>query len=214
MARHVVHRAVESRRQPFAQPGFRVAQIDSGHPDLGESKLLRPSPQLSQQLLPVQGMTLLHPPILETRHIVWSDQDDCAAFAARLAQRPVLRNAFLELRGELGAGKTTFVRHLLHALGVVGRIKSPTYTVLEAYELPGCCISHFDFYRFDDAREWDDAGFREIFAAPGLKLVEWPQHAEGRLPVPDLRLDIAVADETRREVTLQAFTPLGVTLAA
>ena len=157
-------------------------------------------------------MTLLHPPILETRHIVWTDEDDCAAFAARLARLPALRDAYLELSGPLGAGKTTFVRHLLRALGVGGRIKSPTYAVLEPYELPGWRISHFDFYRFDDAREWDDAGFREIFAAPGLKLAEWPENAAGVLPTPDLRLRIDLADASRRELTLQASTPRGAEL--
>jgi tRNA threonylcarbamoyladenosine biosynthesis protein TsaE len=157
-------------------------------------------------------MTLTHAPILETRTLDWPDEAACAACAAALARRPALHDAFIELRGTLGAGKTTFVRHLLRALGVPGRIKSPTYTVLEPYALPGLEVSHFDFYRFDDAREWADAGFREIFAAPGLKLAEWPQHAEALLPLPDLRLQIEVLDETRRRVTLQAFTPRGVEL--
>jgi tRNA threonylcarbamoyladenosine biosynthesis protein TsaE len=157
-------------------------------------------------------MTLTHPPILETRTLHWPDEAACAAFAAELARRPALRDAYVELRGELGAGKTTFVRHLLHALGVRGRIKSPTYTVLEPYVLADLAISHFDFYRFADAREWEDAGFREVFASPGLKLAEWPQKAEPLLPVPDLRLTIEVVDDTRRRVVLQAFTPRGVEL--
>ncbi len=75
---------------------------------------------------------------------------------------PALRDAFIELHGPLGAGKTTFVRHLLHALGVAGRIKSPTYAVVEPYAVDGLAISHFDFYRFDDPREWEDAGFRDV----------------------------------------------------
>jgi tRNA threonylcarbamoyladenosine biosynthesis protein TsaE len=159
-------------------------------------------------------MTLTHPPILETRTLQWPDEAACAAFAAELARRPALRDAYVELRGELGAGKTTFVRHLLHALGVQGRIKSPTYTVLEPYALPGLMVSHFDFYRFEDAREWEDAGFREVFASPGLKLAEWPQKAAGMLPPPDLRLLIDVVDDTQRHVTLQAFTPRGQELLA
>lgn len=173
---------------------------------------MRPLSQLRHQLLPVEVMTLTHPPILETRTLQWSDEAACAAFAAELARRPALRDAYVELRGELGAGKTTFVRHLLHALGVHGRIKSPTYTVLEPYALAGLAISHFDFYRFADAREWEDAGFREAFASPGLKLAEWPQKAEPLLPVPDLCLHIEVVDETRRRVVLQAFTPRGAEL--
>lgn len=203
---------MESRRQPGLQPRLGSVQVDFGHTDLGQSQLMRPSPQLLHQLPPIEGMTLLHAPILESRHTVWHDEDDCAAFASGLARRDALRDAYVELRGELGAGKTTFVRHLLHALGVHGRIKSPTYTVLEPYALPGLDIAHFDFYRFADAREWEDAGFREVFAAPGLKLAEWPQKAEGVLPAPDLRLNIEVVDDTQRRVTLQAFTPRGVAL--
>ncbi len=170
---------------------------------------MRPLPQLLEQPLPVEVMTLTHAAILETRTLDWPDETACAAHAAALARQPALRDAFIELRGALGAGKTTFVRHLLRALGVAGRIKSPSYTVLEPYALPGLEVSHFDFYRFEDAREWEDAGFREVFAAPGLKLAEWPQKAEALLPVPDLRLQLETVDETRRRVVLQAFTPRG-----
>jgi tRNA threonylcarbamoyladenosine biosynthesis protein TsaE len=175
---------------------------------------MRPLPQLRQQLLPIEVMTLTHVPILETRTLQWPDEGACADFAATLARHAALRHAYVELRGELGAGKTTFVRHLLRALGVRGRIKSPTYTVLEPYSLPGLEISHFDFYRFADPREWEDAGFRETFAAPGLKLAEWPQQAEPMLPLPDLRLCIEAIDDTQRRVTLQALTPRGVELLA
>ena len=159
-------------------------------------------------------MTLTHAPILETRTQDWPDEAACAEYAATLARKPALRDAYVELQGELGAGKTTFVRHLLHALGVQGRIKSPTYTVLEPYALPGLTVSHFDFYRFEDAREWEDAGFRDVFASPGLKLAEWPQKAAPMLPSPDLRLLIDVVDDTQRRVTLQAFTPRGRELLA
>ena len=115
-----------------------------------------------------------HAPIVEsppTLALTWHTEDDTAAFAARLAARPLLRNAFIALHGELGAGKTSFVRHLLRALGVTGPIKSPTYAVVEPHQAPdGLAISHFDFYRFADPREWEDAGLRDLFAAPGLKL--------------------------------------------
>ena len=140
------------------------------------------------------------------------DEADCAAFAAQLARHDALRDAYIELNGPLGAGKTTFVRHLLRALGVTGRVKSPTYTVLEPYALPGLEISHFDFYRLADAQEFEDAGFREVFAAPGLKLAEWPQHCAPLLPAPDLRLDIEVLDETQRKLKLQAGTARGAEL--
>jgi tRNA threonylcarbamoyladenosine biosynthesis protein TsaE len=142
----------------------------------------------------------------------WRTEQDTEAFARRLAAHPQVGNAFVALHGDLGAGKTTFVRHLLRALGVQGRVKSPTYAVVEPYELPGQAVWHFDFYRFDDPREWEDAGFRDIFAGPGLKLAEWPQKAAGLLPPPDLDIHIAVADEHTRQVTLRANTARGAEL--
>ena len=157
-------------------------------------------------------MLTAHAPILETRTLHWPDEAACAAFAASLARRPALADAYIELRGPLGAGKTTFVRHLLRALGVTGRIKSPTFAVLEPHALPGLAIFHFDFYRFDDPREWADAGFREIFAAPGLKLAEWPEKAAGMLPVPDLRLSIEPIDDDLRQVRAEAGTHRGMEL--
>jgi tRNA threonylcarbamoyladenosine biosynthesis protein TsaE len=126
-----------------------------------------------------------------------------------LAARPALKNAYVELHGPLGAGKTTFVRHVLRALGVKGRIKSPTYAVLEPHALPGLAIAHFDFYRFDDPREWADAGFRDIFAAPGLKLAEWPEKAADLLPLPDLRLHIQPLEDSVRRVRAEACTARG-----
>jgi len=155
----------------------------------------------------------LHLSILETRRQTWPDEAACANSAAALARHAALRTAFVELHGPLGAGKTTFVRHLLHALGVQGRVKSPTYAVMEPYELPGGAIRHFDFYRFNDPQEWEDAGFRDVFAAPGLKLAEWPEKAEGLLPLPDLRITIEpVGDGALREVRFGACTPLGLGL--
>ena len=161
----------------------------------------------------------------ETRTQHWPNEAACAASAAALAAAlatPVtgLHDACIELHGPLGAGKTTFVRHLLHALGVQGRVKSPTYAVLEEYELPApdgdaarwLHIRHFDFYRFDDPREWEDAGFREVFGGPGLKLVEWPEKAEGLLPVPDLRIEIEPGQDEQRVVRLRALTALGAEL--
>jgi tRNA threonylcarbamoyladenosine biosynthesis protein TsaE len=169
---------------------------------------MRPTPQLLDQPLPVESMTLLHEPIVESTELHWPDEAACAAFAAALARHDALADAFIELRGELGAGKTTFVRHLLQALGVTGRIKSPSYAVLESYSPKGLNISHLDFYRFDDVHEWSDAGLRDVFAAPGLKLVEWPDKAAG-LPQADLRMHIEMLDESRRRVRSSALTPRG-----
>jgi len=143
----------------------------------------------------------------------WPSEDDTSAFARRLATLPALRNAFIALHGDLGAGKTTFVRHLLRALGVQGRIKSPTYAVVEPHDAAdGLAVYHFDFYRFDDPREWDDAGFRDLFAGPGLKLAEWPEKAAGMLPPADLDLRIESDADGLRTVHVQAGSAAGRTL--
>jgi len=142
------------------------------------------------------------PAILETQ-LLWPDeaaaQVTAESLAAVLLPSP---DALIELHGPLGAGKTTFTRLLLRALGVEGRIKSPSYAVMESYELPGSAgtASHFDFYRFGDPREWEDAGFRDVFAAPGLKLCEWPEKAAGQLPPADLQLFIALMPDDSRRV--------------
>jgi tRNA threonylcarbamoyladenosine biosynthesis protein TsaE len=145
--------------------------------------------------------------------LLWRSEADTAAFATRLATSPLLANAFIELRGDLGAGKTSFARHLLRALGVTGRIKSPTYAVLEPYQTPGGLnIAHFDFYRFNDPREWMDAGLRDVFAAPGLKLADWPEHAAAVLPLADLVLHLGLAGATARAVRIWAPTAAGAQL--
>jgi len=161
---------------------------------------------------------------LPAKTLHWSDEADTAAFARELAQRPALLNAIIALRGDLGAGKTTLVRHLLRALGIGGRIKSPTYAVVEPYSLPmpahtststgtiGSPVYHFDFYRFTDPREWEDAGFRDLFAGPGLKLCEWPDQAAGLMPKADLDITLELLDDDSRAVHLHAHTPRGEAL--
>ena len=148
-------------------------------------------------------------PIVKT--LVWPDEAATAAFATQLAAALTRANlnACIALQGDLGAGKTTFVRHLLRTLGVEGRIKSPTYAVVEPYTVSAGDVWHFDFYRFSDPREWEDAGFRDIFASAGLKLCEWPQNAAGVMPSPDLELNITVNVDEQRLVRLSALTPQG-----
>jgi len=158
-------------------------------------------------------------PILETRHDSWPDEAACADRARMLARHDALHDAFIELHGPLGAGKTTFVRHLLHGLGVQGSIKSPTYALLEPYRAitprGAFAIAHFDFYRFDDPAEWEDAGFRELFADPGLKLVEWPEKAAGLLPECDLRVWITPRDGSdARAARFDALSEIGRELLA
>ncbi len=164
----------------------------------------------------------VNPPIVKT--ILWPDEAATASFATSLAQTFTqaraqtsgFENVFIELHGGLGAGKTSFVRHVLQALGVLGRIKSPTYAVVESYELPEHTpplnIWHFDFYRFNDPNEWEDAGFRDIFASPGLKLAEWPNNAAHHLPRADWVMQLEVLADESRQVVVTAQTPLGIAL--
>ena len=171
-------------------------------------------------------MSGVHPAIVGTlkpeasAHWLWTDETATQAFAQALAQQPSLQNAYIELVGDLGAGKTTFVRHLLKTLGVQGRIKSPTYAVVEPHEgihpsnQTPLAIWHFDFYRFADPREWEDAGFKEIFASPGLKLVEWPEKAGAQLPTADLDITLHTALDGARQVGLCAHSATGAALLA
>jgi tRNA threonylcarbamoyladenosine biosynthesis protein TsaE len=167
-------------------------------------------------------MSGIHPAIvgtpepLGTARWLWSDESATQAFAQALAQHAPLQNAYIELVGDLGAGKTTFVRHLLQALGVHGRIKSPTYAVVEPHagihpvSQQPLAIWHFDFYRFNDPQEFEEAGFRDLFASVALKIAEWPQQAQGMLPEPDLQLKIQVDDQEARHVQVDARTPEGL----
>lgn len=113
----------------------------------------------------------------------------------------------LHLRGELGAGKTTLVRGLLGALGHTGRVKSPTYTLVEVYTLSSLNFYHFDFYRFKDRSEWLDSGFRDYFNPRSVCVVEWPERAVG-LPTPDLDISLEFLGEARR-ASLQASSDAG-----
>src|SRR2546421_5507586 len=115
----------------------------------------------------------------------------------------------LHLRGDLGAGKTTVVRGLLRALGHSGRVKSPTYTVVEPYTLSSLNLYHFDFYRLKDRSEWEHGGFREYFNAQSLCVIEWPERAAGLLAPPDLEVVLEYAGEARR-AALKAYTPSGM----
>ena len=121
----------------------------------------------------------------------------------------------ISLEGDLGAGKTTFARHLIQGLGYEGRVKSPTYTLCEPYPLiihgKTLTMNHFDLYRMRDPLEWQEAGFAEHFDEPGFCLVEWPEKAEGTLPTFDVEIHlIAGTDENERNITFQANSNQGM----
>jgi len=114
----------------------------------------------------------------------------------------------LYLKGELGSGKTTFVRGVLRGLGYQDKVKSPTYTLVEPYSLEKFTIYHFDLYRFKDETEWDDAGFREYFNNTSICLVEWPEKVGHILPKPDISIELSHTSYGRH-LHLISYTSIG-----
>ena len=153
-------------------------------------------------------------PAIHTLH--WNSETETQAFAARLAHALRLHggDAFIALHGDLGAGKTTLVRYVLRALGVAGRVKSPTYAVVESYDLPGFAAWHLDFYRLNDPQEFEDAGLRDMFASPGLKLAEWPEKAVPHLPAADWDVFLLSTGEDSSTVQVHIRSARGAELWA
>lgn len=116
--------------------------------------------------------------------------------------------AVLFLRGDLGAGKTTLMRGILRGFGYQGAVKSPTYTLIEPYELPDRRVSHLDLYRVADPEELEYLGLRELLDEPTIVVVEWPERGDGWLPQADLDISITYRG-TGRSVAISAFTAPG-----
>ncbi|TAN48926.1 MAG: tRNA (adenosine(37)-N6)-threonylcarbamoyltransferase complex ATPase subunit type 1 TsaE [Methylococcaceae bacterium] len=136
-----------------------------------------------------------------------ADEAATEAFGARLGG--VLSGGGLVfLHGQLGAGKTTLVRGLLRGLGWAGAVKSPTFTLVEAYELAGRHIYHFDLYRLSDAEELEWMGIRDYLAAEALCLVEWAERGETVLPPADLIVQLEMCPPGRL-VRVQAGSTRG-----
>lgn len=113
------------------------------------------------------------------------------------------------LSGELGSGKTALVRAIFAALGFAGKVKSPTYTIVEPYEIAHQDYYHFDFYRFTSKMEWEDAGLREYFGGRNICLVEWPEKAGDAIPPADWHIRLGVIDAAAREIEIVATSKLG-----
>ena len=125
--------------------------------------------------------------------------------------RALAAGMVVKLHGDLGTGKTTLVRGALRALGWTGEVKSPTYALVEYYEVSSLYLYHFDFYRFADPNEWETAGLAECFRDDTVCLVEWPERVGPLLPSADLEITLmhAAPDVDGRELALSAATPAG-----
>jgi len=134
-------------------------------------------------------------------------ESDTMALGTRLASA-LAPGMVVYLRGELGAGKTTLARGILRGLGYAGKVKSPTYALVEVYEVSRLYLYHFDFYRLDDPLGWIDAGLREHFSADTVCLVEWPEKAGGTLPPADLEIRLQIVGQ-ERGITLLGHTAAG-----
>jgi tRNA threonylcarbamoyladenosine biosynthesis protein TsaE len=139
--------------------------------------------------------------------------DEAALVAAAQRLAPAIRTGgVVHLSGDLGAGKTTFARALLRALGVGERVKSPTYSLIESYRIDALDVHHLDLYRIADPGELEWLGLDELHGATTLMLVEWPERGAGALPPADLALALDHAPADRRRLEARAFGPRGAGL--
>ena len=136
-----------------------------------------------------------------------------ARLGRRLADSRVGSAIVIYLNGELGAGKTTFVGGLLREIGVQGPVRSPTYTLIEPYEVRGKTFYHLDLYRLQEPRELEPLGLRELLVDGATLLVEWAERGGARLPPPDLSLDFRYQGVDARQIHLVANTNVGKQLA-
>ncbi|MEY3863312.1 MAG: hypothetical protein RL183_197 [Pseudomonadota bacterium] len=161
-----------------------------------------------------------------------SSEQDTEAFALKLAQQ--IKKLFQEknnhldkalhfsMVGDLGVGKTTLTRYILRSLGHMGKVKSPTYGLCEPYQVnlnlknkpnepaeKNLPFHHFDLYRMSYAKEWMDAGFRDVFSEPGICMVEWPEKAEGTLPQADWIISLTTNDDDTRSLKITSQTDIG-----
>ncbi len=140
--------------------------------------------------------------------LVWNLADEEATLRAGKALGEVVLAGVIFLEGNLGMGKTTLTRGLIQGLGHQGAVKSPTYTLVEPYQLDGRQIYHFDLYRLSEPEELEYMGIRDYFDQDALCLVEWAERGEGMLPTPDLEIKLEPLEQGRK-LSLSAMTAKG-----
>ena len=147
-------------------------------------------------------------------HIVLPDAEATERAGRRLARglEPLVGPVLIVLEGPLGAGKTTLVRGLLRGMGHAGRVRSPTFTLLEPYELAGKTVAHLDLYRLSDPAELDFLGFSDLLAPGNVILVEWPERGGDRVGPPDMTLKLDY-EGPGRSLEAVAGSPAGQALA-
>ncbi len=139
--------------------------------------------------------------------LVLADEIATTSLAKQLAKL-VRPGMIMYLNGDLGSGKTALVRGILSALGYKGRIKSPTYTLVETYHIAGLDLYHFDLYRLRYPAEWDSAGFQEEFNGHNTHFVEWPDKAMGYIPGADIEISLEILVNGRK-ATIHANSNMG-----
>ena len=148
---------------------------------------------------------------MTTQTLFLPDEDATVAVGARLASASC-GHGVIALQGNLGSGKTTLCRGLIRALGHTGAVKSPTYTLVEPYEIGDARVLHYDLYRLADPEEVEFLGMRDFLDGNTLTLIEWPEKAKGFMPPVDLELTLEVAPQGR-QLSWQALTKHGEKLA-
>lgn len=142
---------------------------------------------------------------------ILADENTTYLFAEKVA-KALPSKLIIFLQGDLGVGKTTFVRGLLKGLNFQDKVKSPTFTIVESYATAEHLLFHFDLYRLNDPEELDYIGIRDYFLQPAICLIEWPEQGLTFLPSPDMIIAFEVINEQARMINLQAVSKQGQTL--
>ncbi|HEX4044386.1 MAG TPA: tRNA (adenosine(37)-N6)-threonylcarbamoyltransferase complex ATPase subunit type 1 TsaE [Gammaproteobacteria bacterium] len=149
---------------------------------------------------------------MSTSTFLITSTEEMTAFGNKLANAipfHTKKPTIIFLYGELGTGKTTLTRGFLQGLGYQGKVKSPTYALVEPYEINHHTVYHFDFYRLTDPHTLEQIGIQDYFATPTICLIEWPDNGVGYLPTPDLSCHLEIAGEHR---TLRLVTTMSLVL--